>query len=55
MKKDSNLQEDCWPGTHQRGVWRNLSPSERLRRSWSMRQLLKDKKGIHDKKLFPQP
>ena len=41
--------------THQRGVWSCLSPAERLRRSWSLRRLLKDKRGIHDKKIFPCP
>ena len=36
-------------------VWRNLSPRERLRRSWAMRSRLPDRRGVHDRKLFPKP
>jgi hypothetical protein len=36
-------------------VWRNLTPRERLRRSWQMRSRLPDLKAVHDRKLFPKP
>ncbi len=36
-------------------VWRNLSPRERLRRSWAMRSRLPDRQVVHDRKLFPKP
>jgi hypothetical protein len=36
-------------------VWRQLTPRERLRRSWQMRSRLPDLKTVHDRKLFPKP
>jgi len=36
-------------------VWRELTPRERLRRSWAMRSRLPDPRAVHDRKLFPQP
>jgi hypothetical protein len=36
-------------------VWRRLTPSERLRRSWQMRSRIPDLKAVHDRKLFPKP
>ena len=36
-------------------VWRNLTPRERLRRSWAMRSRIPDLKAVHDRKLFPKP
>ena len=36
-------------------VWRQLTPRERLRRSWLMRSRLPDLKAVHDRKLFPKP
>lgn len=36
-------------------VWRELTPRERLRRSWAMRSRLPDLRAVHDRKLFPQP
>ena len=36
-------------------VWRQLTPRERLRRSWQMRSRLPDLKAVHDRKLFPKP
>jgi hypothetical protein len=36
-------------------VWRELSPRERLRRSWTMRSRLPDPRAVHDRKLFPRP
>jgi len=41
--------------THQRSVWQEMTPKDRLRRSWSLRRRLKNIKEIHDKKIFPQP
>ena len=35
--------------------WRELTPRERLRRSWAMRSRLRDPRAVHDRKLFPQP
>ncbi len=37
------------------GVWRQLTPRERLHRSWQMRSRLPDPKAVHDRKLFPKP
>ena len=37
------------------GVWRRLTPRERLRRSWQMRSRVPDLKAVHDRKLFPKP
>jgi hypothetical protein len=36
-------------------VWRQLTPGERLRRSWEMRSRLPDPRAVHDRKLFPKP
>ena len=36
-------------------VWRDLTPRERLRRSWEMRSRIPDLKAVHDRKLFPRP
>jgi len=36
-------------------VWRELTPRERLRRSWAMRARLPDLRAVHDRKLFPHP
>jgi len=36
-------------------VWRQLTPGERLRRSWQMRSRIPDLKRVHDRKLFPKP
>lgn len=35
--------------------WLELTPAERLRQSWALRQRLPDLKAVHDCKLFPQP
>ncbi len=35
--------------------WRQLTPRERLRRSWAMRSRLVDPRAAHDRKLFPKP
>jgi hypothetical protein len=37
------------------GVWRRLTPRERLRRSWQMRTRLPNPQAVHDRKLFPKP
>jgi hypothetical protein len=37
------------------GVWRQLTPRERLRRSWQMRSRIPNLKAVHDRKLFPKP
>jgi hypothetical protein len=37
------------------GPWRQLTPRERLRRSWQMRSRIPDLKAVHDRKLFPKP
>ena len=55
MRNKIELVEDNRPMVYQRSVWFQMSPSERLRRSWSMRRLLKDKRAVHDKKIFPTP
>jgi hypothetical protein len=36
-------------------VWRQLTPRERLRRSWNLRSRLPDLQAVHDRKLFPKP
>jgi hypothetical protein len=36
-------------------AWRELTPRERLRRSWALRARLKDAAAAHDRKLFPAP
>ena len=36
-------------------VWTQLTPRERLRRSWAMRARLPDPQAVHDQKLFPKP
>lgn len=36
-------------------VWRQLTPRERLRRSWALRARLPDPRAVHDRKLFPKP
>jgi hypothetical protein len=36
-------------------AWKRLSPAERLRRVWRMREKLRDLAAIHDRKLFPKP
>ena len=36
-------------------VWRQLTPRERLRRSWELRSRLPDPRAVHDRKLFPKP
>jgi hypothetical protein len=36
-------------------AWIQLTPAERLRRSWAMRSRLRDPQAVHDAKLFPQP
>lgn len=41
--------------TFQRTVWLEMTPAERLRRSWRLLSQLKDLKKIHDKKIFPRP
>ena len=33
-------------------AWRQLTPRERLRRSWQMRSRLKNPREVHDRKLF---
>ncbi|MFA5859625.1 MAG: hypothetical protein WC955_11250 [Elusimicrobiota bacterium] len=45
--------EDRYLLTHQRSVWQQLTPRERLRRSWVLRNRLINIRGIHDTKLFP--
>jgi cell division inhibitor SulA len=35
--------------------WRELTPAERLRRSWTARNQLPDARVVHDRKLFPKP
>ena len=35
--------------------WRGLTPRERLRRSWRLRERIKDPAAWHDRKLFPKP
>lgn len=37
------------------GVWQQLTPRERLRRSWEMVSRLPDPRAVHDSKLFPKP
>lgn len=34
--------------------WMSLTPRQRLRRSWSMRQRVKDLEALHDAKTFPK-
>ncbi len=36
-------------------TWIELTPAERLRRSWALRKRLRDPQAVHDAKLFPQP
>jgi hypothetical protein len=36
-------------------VWQQLTPRERLRRSWALRSRLPDLRAVHDRKLFPKP
>ena len=36
-------------------AWRQLTPRERLRRSWRLRARLRDPEAVHDRKLFPKP
>ena len=36
-------------------VWHQLTPGERLRRSWALRSRLPDLQAVHDRKLFPKP
>lgn len=55
MRNKIDLVEENWLMVYQRSVWSQLSPLERLRRSWAMRRLLKDKRAVHDKKIFPAP
>lgn len=38
---------------HHRLVWQDLTPAERLDRSWRMRRLLPDPQRTHDEKLWP--
>lgn len=35
--------------------WLQLTPAERLRRSWALRKRLPDVRAVHDRKLFPKP
>ncbi len=35
--------------------WVELTPAERLRRSWAMRARLPDLEAFQDEKLFPRP
>ena len=36
-------------------AWMELTPKERLRRSWAMRKRIRDLRTVHDRKLFPRP
>lgn len=36
-------------------TWMELTPKERLRRSWAMRKRVRDLSTVHDRKLFPRP
>ena len=54
-RNPDDLEDNFLHMSYQRSIWSELSPKERLRKSWSMRRLLKDKRAIHDKKLFPNP
>jgi len=36
-------------------AWRELTPRERLRRSWASRSRLPNPREAHDRKLFPAP
>lgn len=47
------MQESLAP--YKADVWRLLTPRERLRRSWKMRNQLPDPRAVHDQKLFPKP
>ena len=38
-----------------RDEWLRLSPAERLKRSWRLRQRIPNLKAVHDHKLFPKP
>jgi len=53
--KSERKTEEKFIQSHQRTVWQEISPRERLRRSWSLRSRLTNLKKIHDKKLFPRP
>jgi hypothetical protein len=35
--------------------WLDLTPAERLRRSWALRRRLLNLRAVHDRKLFPKP
>ncbi len=48
-----NLSEAVAP--YKAEVWRQLTPRERLRRSWQLRSRIPDLKAVHDRKLFPKP
>ena len=50
---NQTLREALSP--YKAGVWRRLTPRERLRRGWQMRSRLPDPKAVHDRKLFPNP
>jgi len=39
---------------HLRMAWRDLTPAERLSRSWAMRIRLRNPQAVHDAKLFPK-
>ena len=58
-QKDDTATATIKPGEevspYKTGVWRHLTPRERLRRSWQMRSRLPDLKAVHDRKLFPKP
>ena len=49
------LQLNEVPSPYKSDVWPQLTPRERLRRSWQMRSRLPDLKVAHDRKLFPKP
>ncbi len=54
QKRAFSKDESCLP-THITLVWENLSPRERLRRSWRLRYRLPSPQEVHDEKLFPRP
>lgn len=55
MRKNKKNLTEITGQDFKKDIWINLSPSERLARSWAMRKLLKNPKDVHDKKIFPQP
>lgn len=51
----SLLREEEILSPYKSHFWRELTPRERLRRSWELRRRLSNPQEVHDRKLFPKP